>query len=151
MTREFLTEHNVLGICFVECGNAGAGYGSLAKHRFEACVKAGFEDAGATERGAPIFLWPSLSEEVVAVFRAGVPVRQLPLQRGLCKDQKWRSAQVVDLVYADDVHVRIINSHQPSSDNREFKYIARLQVMQSLIRLASVSGRIVSGRDHLTS
>ncbi len=41
--------------------------------------------------------------------------------------------KVVDLVYADDVHVRIINSYQPSS---QFQYNARLQVMQSLIRLA---------------
>ena len=56
MTREFLTEHHVLGICFVECGNAGAGYGKLAKETFEACVTEGFEDAGATEHGAPIFL-----------------------------------------------------------------------------------------------
>ena len=79
MTKEFLTDHHVLGICFVECGNAGAGYGRTARQRFESCVKAGFEEAGATEHGAPIFLWPSLSEEVVSVFRAGVRVGQLPL------------------------------------------------------------------------
>ena len=79
------------------------------------------------------------------MFRAGVPVRQLPLKRGLCRDQKWRSAQVVDLVYADDVHVRIINSHQPSSNKREFKYNAQLQVMRSLIRLAFAGGNRTRG------
>ena len=149
-TKQFLANHNCLGICFVEAGNVQNGYEAEARDVFEAAVRDGFDTAGATEHGDPQFLWPSESEEVVGVFRAEVPVEQHPLRRNLSRHHTYRAAQIFDISYGPDVgNVRIIASHQPSSSKHKLTYNTRLEVLKSLIHIGvedfDVRGFVIGG------
>ena len=153
-TKGLLEQNHCLGICFCEAGNLRQGYTGEAARVFEEAIRSGFERAGATEHGAPQFLWPTESEELVAVFRAEVVVEQQELRRNLCRNQKDRAAQILDLVYCNGRgrrvgKVRLINSHQPASKERKFPPQTRIELVKSLIRIGipteDVIGSVIGG------
>ena len=143
-----LRDHGVLGFCFCELGQPKVGLSPASR---EVCEQV-FRDAFTEARLAPPRIYWAKDEALACVFRNDVNVVHDKLITDLDPVQNWRCAYVVD-VQRDYGTVRIINTHQPKSNQHHLSTRTKKNVIEKIGRhmvAPGISGAIVVGDLNIT-
>ena len=134
LLHDAMSKSDVLGIAFCEAGDSFKGLHGTEKQLFENAVRSGSSKAGC--KMDPTILFAPRSTFVIAL-RGDIQICGHGMFDAFTSQDPRRSAQWIEFICPNKAKMRLVNSHQPSSNNNPYTFATRSDVCTGIFRRAT--------------